>query len=237
MELPVGSTLVPVLFASDATYLTNFSGDGKVWPIYISICNIKASIRNKPSHQAWIPIALLPNGPKHTKKVPGWPEEKQEQESLQVLQNLLEFILRPLSYQAHDGYHVKCADEVIRTCYFRVSSWLGDHMENSAIYGIYSNRCPICECPNDKLGEHTPYPLREHNQYSEWVTKSDKISLQSYGVKAINNSLWTLRGVTPRELIRPDILHTMLLGNLEHMMNWIIRFLELHGRLHAFDNT
>ena len=139
MELPVGSTLVPVLFASDATHLTNFSGNGKVWLIYMSISNIKASIRNKPSYQAWIPIALLPNGPKCTKKVPVWLKEKQEQESFQVLQNLLEFILRSLSHQAHDGYHVKCADEVIKTCYFHVCSWLVDHMENSAIHGIYSN--------------------------------------------------------------------------------------------------
>ncbi|KAF8416585.1 hypothetical protein EV426DRAFT_509221, partial [Tirmania nivea] len=50
--LPIGATLVPVLFASDATHLTNFSGDSKVWPLYMSIGNIKSSIRNQPTSHA-----------------------------------------------------------------------------------------------------------------------------------------------------------------------------------------
>ena len=47
MKLPISSNLVPVLFAFDATDLTNFSGDGKVWPLYMSIGRIKLSTRNK----------------------------------------------------------------------------------------------------------------------------------------------------------------------------------------------
>ena len=122
MELPIGSTLVPVLFASDATHLTNFSGNGKVWPLYMSIGNIKSSTRNKSSIQAWVPVALLPVGPKRVKKVPGWPEKKQEQESIHVLHSLLEVILRPLSNEVQDRIQVKCEDEVIRNCYFRVAA-------------------------------------------------------------------------------------------------------------------
>ena len=52
MTLPVGSTLVLVLFASDATHLMNFSGDGTVWPLYMSIANFRSSIRNKPRSHA-----------------------------------------------------------------------------------------------------------------------------------------------------------------------------------------
>ena len=55
---------------SDATHLTNFSDDGKVWPVYMSIGNIKSSIGNKSSNQVWVPVALLPVGPKRVKKVP-----------------------------------------------------------------------------------------------------------------------------------------------------------------------
>ena len=32
-QIPVGSTLVPVLLASDQTYVTNFSADKKLWPL------------------------------------------------------------------------------------------------------------------------------------------------------------------------------------------------------------
>ena len=192
MQLPIGSTLVSVLFASDATHLTNYSGDSKVWPLYMSIGNIRSSTRIKPSNQAWVPVALLPVGPKCVKQVPGWSDEKEEQESIKVLHSLLEIILRPLSNKAQDGIQVKYADEVIRSCYFRVATWLADHMENSTIHCTYSTRCPICECPVHMLGESAPHPLRNHHQYAQWVQKSDKASLHKYGIKLINNSLWTL---------------------------------------------
>ncbi|KAF8415030.1 hypothetical protein EV426DRAFT_579132 [Tirmania nivea] len=210
MTLPVGATLVPVLFASDATHLINFSGDGKVWPIYMSIGNIKSRVRNKPTSHVWIPVALLPHSPK--------------------------FILRPLSDAAQDGLKVKCADEVIRKCHFRVASWLADHMENATIHGIYATRCPICECPQEQLGQFQEHPVHNAEKYRQWVNKSDAISLHDNGVKSVNNALWTLKGAVPQELIRSDILHTMLLENLQHLMDWIKGFLESHNRLLAFDN-
>ena len=117
-----------------------------------------------------------------------WSEEKQEQESIKVLHSLLEVILRPLSNKAQDGIQVKCADEVIRSCYFRVAAWLADHMENSTIYYTYSTQCPICECPVHMVGESAPHPLRNHHQYGGWVQKSDKASLHQYGIKFINNA-------------------------------------------------
>ena len=51
-NIPVGCTLIPVLVASDQTHLTNYSGDKKLWPVYISIGNIDSTLRNKPSMYA-----------------------------------------------------------------------------------------------------------------------------------------------------------------------------------------
>ena len=145
-------------------------------------------------------------------------------------------ILRRLSDKVQDRIQVKCADGLIRNCYFGVAAWLADHMENSTIHTTYSTQCPICECPVHMLGESAPHPLCNHDQYTEWVQKSDKASLHKYGIKYVNNALWTFRAVTPIDLIRSDILHTILLGNLEHLMKWIIGFLEVNRRLHRFNN-
>ena len=161
MTLPIGSTLVLVLFTSDATHLTNFSGDGKVWPSYMSIGNIRSSIRNKPISHAWVPVAIWPNSPKCIKKVPGQSEEKQEHEAMQVLHDLLKVVLRILSNSARDGHNIKCGDKVVRRCYFQVVGWLADYMENSAIHGIYTTQCTICESPQDRLGNLQKYPLRD----------------------------------------------------------------------------
>jgi len=40
MTHPVGATLVPVFFESDATHLMNFSGDGKVCPLYKALATL-----------------------------------------------------------------------------------------------------------------------------------------------------------------------------------------------------
>ena len=110
-------------------------------------------------------------------------------------------------------------------------------MENSIIHSIYSSRCPICECPVHILGESSPHPLRNHHQYTERVQKSDNASLYKYGIKYIINALWTLQVVTSIDLIRSDILHIILLCNLEHLMNCIMGFLEVNERLHAFNDV
>ena len=86
------------------------------------------------------------------------------------------------------------------------------------------------------LGESAPHPLRNHHQYTECVQKSDMASLHKYGIKYVNNTLWTLRAVTSIEVIQSDIFHTILLNNVEHMMNWIIGFLKVNGTLHTFDD-
>ncbi|KAF8432615.1 hypothetical protein BGX38DRAFT_1077160, partial [Terfezia claveryi] len=150
--IPVGSTLVPVLLASDQTHLTNFSGDKKLWPLYMSIGNIKSSMRNKPTMNAWIPIALLPIPPKRLDKIPGNPTEAQELDALQVTHEILSSILSPLADASQQGIDMVCCDEKVRKCVPRLSAWLADHMENVMIHGILSNRCPVCIAPPNEFG-------------------------------------------------------------------------------------
>ncbi|KAG0132532.1 hypothetical protein HOY82DRAFT_458652, partial [Tuber indicum] len=57
--LPDGATLVLIICASDATFLMNFSGDKKAWPIYMTIGNILMKTRNKASKPAAVLLALL----------------------------------------------------------------------------------------------------------------------------------------------------------------------------------
>jgi len=36
----VGDTLVPLIFMSDGTHLSNSAGNKKVWPVYMTIGNL-----------------------------------------------------------------------------------------------------------------------------------------------------------------------------------------------------
>lgn len=237
--LPVGSTLIPVLFASDQTHLTNFSGDKKLWPWYISLGNIKAEIRNKPNFHAWIPLALLPVPPKRVTKLPGHSTDEQEKESTQIFHEVISDVLSPITDgSGQEGFEMFCADESIRLCFPVICAWLADHMENANLHCININRCPTCTARPDELGliSDEKLPPREHMVYAQALQYGDKDVLIQDGVKAINNALWHV-DVEPRDLVRGDLLHNIYLGVLKHLMDWIHDFLDENRRLHIFDEV
>ena len=59
--------------------------------------------------------------------------------------------------------------------------------------------------------------------------------LDTVGVKPIANALWTLKGISPHQIVRGDILHNILLGVMKHVMEWTEGFLQKHKRLGVFD--
>jgi len=183
---------VPILLASDETHLTNFSGDKKLWPVYMSIGNIRSSIQNMHTMYAWIPIALLPVGPKRVNKIPRYSVEMQEQQALQTVHEVFAHLLKPLSdARCQTGYKMICANGNIHLCFPKLFCWLADHMENATIHAIASNRCPVCIVPVKMLGEYseTGYPRRSHADYITAHRESDTLSLNEQGVKNINNAL------------------------------------------------
>ena len=130
-----------------------------------------------------------------------------------------------------------CGDGNVRLCFPKLFCWLADHMENATLHGIASNRCPSCIIPIEKLGEYseTGYPTRSHQDYIAAYKESDATSLHASGVKNIQNALWSIPSLNPPDLVQADILHNILLGLFEHLMDWIQGFLEHHDQINAFD--
>ncbi|RPB07532.1 hypothetical protein P167DRAFT_495597 [Morchella conica CCBAS932] len=110
--LPEGSTVVPVICASDGTHLTNFSGDKKAWPVYLTIGNITSEIRNKPSSFAFILLALLP-----VPRKLGVRGNKQHRENHIALHKVLEEVLEGLQGSAQNSELIACADGYDRLCF------------------------------------------------------------------------------------------------------------------------
>jgi hypothetical protein len=89
-KLSSGSTLVPILLFSDSTHLTNFSGDKKAWPVYMSIGNLNAATRMKPTTRSVVMIALLPQTFKHSAQGPeGRNEKKQSRFNDEIIHEVL----------------------------------------------------------------------------------------------------------------------------------------------------
>jgi hypothetical protein len=58
--LRVGDTLVPLIFISDGTHLSNFVGDRTEWPVCMPIGNLSSKIRQMPSTHCVVMVALRP---------------------------------------------------------------------------------------------------------------------------------------------------------------------------------
>jgi len=86
--------VVPIIFASDVIFLTNFSGDKKAWPIYRTIGTILWRTRNKDSKHVTVLLALLPVPPKMLGVATrdAW----QRQVNNEILCDLMEVIFAPI---------------------------------------------------------------------------------------------------------------------------------------------
>jgi len=90
-----GSRVVPIIRLSDQTQLTNFLGDEKASPVYVTIGNILSRTRHSPVRMAIMLLALLPMPPKftggssHTYKA-------QRQVNTDVLRSVVDLVFAPL---------------------------------------------------------------------------------------------------------------------------------------------
>ncbi|KAH0604492.1 uncharacterized protein H6S33_006869 [Morchella sextelata] len=256
-RLPTGATIVPIICSSDVTHLTNFSGDKKTWPIYMTIGNIPGKVRSKPSTKAHLLLALLPIPP----KIIGDATSKGRLRSwaAETLRRVMSVILEPLlHFDQRLGVLMGCSDGYERRCWPILTAWLSDHMESCNILNTKFNLCPKCEIPVNRLGEYEAEPLktypRDQDEYKrmyrqyralkvlENPTRDERRELKtltkwfdSRGLRPLYNPFWNLPFVQAYDLHKQDMLHVVYLGILKHLMEWLEDFLKEHGRLDEFN--
>ena len=236
--------MVPIILTSDETHLTNFSGDKKAWPIYLTIENLPLTIRSKLSQLATVLLALLPVPPK-IGDVPTMVAKQYAQIKLEALHQAIRNILQPLKDISSEGLQMECADLQQRQCYPILAAWLTDHMEYIDIFCIKKDCCPVCEVSSKQLGMSLaelqadnlrPLRRRDYQRYIrlQQTILDDSTSAQRRevsihnledrgirGPKWILNVLSELPYVHPNLLHTPDLLHGVYLGLLDHLMTWI----------------
>jgi len=88
------------------------------------------------------------------------------------------------------------------------------------------------------------YPVRDytiyhHYDYEIWIGETDytDITPESLGIRLGQKGFYGLNRVSPSDLHKPDMLHTVYLGLFKHMLDWIQAFLKKHGRLEVFEEV
>ena len=232
-----------MIFMSDATHLTNFCGDKKAWPIYMTIGNLSAAARMKHTMHGVLLVALLPI----PVKMPDLPAKKrnaQREHNRMVMQHVLQHVLEDVRTDQGlvQHFHAQCADGKVRRCYPSLAAWMADYPEHCNLHNIKSGVCYWCECPQEKMGDMLRladrFPPRDHTLYRriwERETTQSEANLRSRNVNPGFNILWYLESVTS-DLPKPDLLHTMQIGMLKHLLGWLQDFLKQHKRLEQFND-
>lgn len=182
-----GDFLIPVLLGSDETFLTNFSGDKNIWPLYVSIGNIPSNIRNKPSKECWRLLATLPTRPKSTvfsvKRKNATEENpytskkyaiaEEQQQAAEIVQEVLRIVLEPLKRLYEEGIEVVCPDGKVRRGHPKIYGWIADYPEYIKLFTIANKSCPICIVPSANLGDHPkmPWDVRNNTELRQQLLK------------------------------------------------------------------
>ncbi|KAJ8075193.1 hypothetical protein PM082_019521 [Marasmius tenuissimus] len=225
--LPKGATIAPVILASDKTQLSTFSGDKSAWPVYMTIGNISASIRRKPSEQATVLVGYIP-----VSKLECFSPNVRSLEGYRLFHDCMRKILDPLvtaGDPAGGGKRMLCSGGRVREVYPILAAYVADFPEQCLVAGCQERRCPKCLARGDQLGELLNSVLRDPSATIDALKDARK-------GKRERADEWGLRHITPfwKDLplcnifhcFTPDILHQLHKGVFkDHLVKWSIESL------------
>ncbi|KAF7336496.1 hypothetical protein MSAN_02304300 [Mycena sanguinolenta] len=218
--LPVGSTLVPIIIASDKTQLTKLSGDQQAWPVYITIGNIDKETRRRPSARATVLLGYIP-----VAKLEMFDKKKRSVVGYQLFHDCMRVMLASLKKAGEEGVMMDCADGFVRRMYLIIAAYIADYPEQCLVCCCGENSCPGCLCLPKCRGHTSPAPWRCPEEVLRVLTEQ---SNREYPTEFVD---WNLRPINPFwsdfphcnifRSMTPDLLHELHNGVFgDHLVNW-----------------
>ncbi|KIY48749.1 hypothetical protein FISHEDRAFT_10888, partial [Fistulina hepatica ATCC 64428] len=145
-KLPEGSTVAPVILATDKTQLTVMTGGKVAYPVYLTIGNLPKSDRCRPSMQACILLAYLPI----EKVTRDMLTDKQYRSRMQrVFHESMREILKPLVQAEKDGVFMAGSDGAVRCVHPVMVGHVSDYLEQCLITCTKYGTCTRCRVKAD----------------------------------------------------------------------------------------
>ena len=159
---------------SDQVNLTNFSGDKKAWPVYMTIGNLPSTIHNRPGSMVSLLLGLLPiplNLAKSSRA-----DKLSRLINADTMRRVFELSFAPLNGGGQKGAPIDCADGKIWRCFPIMSVWIADHIENVTLHGIKFNACPKWEVPAEELGSRAGHHrARDYARYQRYECENQSL--------------------------------------------------------------
>ena len=243
--LPSGSTLAPIIIATDKTQLTQFSGNKKAYPVYLTLGNLPKSIRRKPSKRACILIAYLSVDKIKQDKLTNQEHRSRNQ---RLFHESMRLILEPLRDAGRNGVDMCSGDGAVRKVHPVLACYVADYPEQCLVTCAKYGTCPKCQVHEDALQDMKPLsdPRSQH-----WTTSiiHDAMSTSStpsqfyktcmnLGVSgSLHRPFWQDFPFTDvNKSMTPDVLHQLHQGVLKHLISWCQRAMsqtELDRRIRS----
>ncbi|KAJ7456359.1 hypothetical protein B0H11DRAFT_1874417 [Mycena galericulata] len=219
--LPVGSTLAPIILASDKTQLTQFSGDKQAWPVYLTLGNIDKETRRTPSSRATVLLGYIP-----VSKLEIFTKKKRSAVGHQMFHDCMRVMLLPLKDAGAGGVKMDCADGFVRKVFPILAAYIADYPEQCLVAACMENSCPgsISHKPKGRGGTH-------HSERRNPQETLRTLSEQSKGEKPPEFKQHNLRPINPFwadfphcdifSCMTPDNLHELHNGAFgDHIVKW-----------------
>jgi len=143
---------------------------------------------------------------------------------------------------AESGYYnVFCADGNFRCCKPVLAAWLADCSEYCDLHHPERHVCFWCECPKNELWDYVPpdkqHPRRDHNLYRTLSDANTKAANAEVSSRHVHRGFNVFRHIPciVSDLPKPDLLHTMQIGMLDHLQKWIFHFMKTHEGLDKYN--
>ena len=222
-RLPSGAVVAPLIISTDKTTLTQFSGDKKAYPVYLTIGNISKEIRRQPSSRATVLIGYLPISKLQCFREAG---NSRKFAVYRLFHYCMRIILEPLISAGKNGIEMTCADKYVQRIFPILAAYVADYPEQCLVVCCMENRCPCCIVDRDKRGENIKSPLRcpaaTLSTLSKHQDGEDPYLFDDEGLRPIYYPFWADLPYTDIfACITPDILHQLHKGVFkDHVVKW-----------------
>ncbi|KAK1224152.1 hypothetical protein PQX77_012956 [Marasmius sp. AFHP31] len=225
--LPKGATIAPVILASDKTQLSTFSGDKSAWPVYMTIGNLRATVRRKPSEHASILVGYIP-----VSKLECFSPDVRSGEGYRLFHDCMRRLLKPLAEAGQPtsgGSEMLCSDGRVRVVYPLLAAYVADFPEQCLVAGCQERRCPKCLSTRETLGDPVHSVLRDPEKTVKALkdaANGNKETAQKWGLREITPFWMDLPLCNIFHCFTPDILHQLHKGVFkDHVAKWSVESL------------